>query len=206
MFGIGPAYLFILQHRLPVGLMRSRWQFWLSAIATNLAIAILAATTIVLVGLGPFLFVQLLVAARATGSPGACCRRTLSSYKASSACAWCFGTRRGSGRSHFASCVNPCGHCAGSAAIVCRRQEAGDRRQGRRGGRQSAERGRRVQGRGARQIRPAPSKETSNGIDPDHRCIVPAVRRRRWILGSQARYLVTERASLRRGVRPPPAH
>ena len=30
MFGVGPAYLFILQHRLPVGLMRGGWQPWLS--------------------------------------------------------------------------------------------------------------------------------------------------------------------------------
>lgn len=59
MFGIGPAYLFVLRHRLPAGLMRSRWQFWLSAMATNLAIGVLAATAIALVGLGPFLLVQL---------------------------------------------------------------------------------------------------------------------------------------------------
>ncbi len=59
MFGIGPPYLFILRHRLPVGLMRSTWRFWLSTMATNLAIAILAATLIRLVGLGPFLLVQL---------------------------------------------------------------------------------------------------------------------------------------------------
>ncbi|MGB7101404.1 MAG: fatty acid desaturase [Xanthobacteraceae bacterium] len=59
MFGVGPAYLFILRHRLPVGLMRSTWPFWLSTMTTNLAIAILAATTIWLVGLGPFLLVQL---------------------------------------------------------------------------------------------------------------------------------------------------
>ena len=59
MFGIGPAYLFILRHRLPVGLMRSSWQFWLSAMATNLAIAVLAGTMIWLVGIGPFLLVQL---------------------------------------------------------------------------------------------------------------------------------------------------
>jgi hypothetical protein len=58
-FGIGPAYLFILRHRLPVGLMRSTWQFWLSTMATNLAIAVLAASMIWLVGLGPFLLVQL---------------------------------------------------------------------------------------------------------------------------------------------------
>ena len=48
-----------LQHRLPVGLMRSSWHFWLSTMATNLAIAVLAATMIWLVGLGPFLLVQL---------------------------------------------------------------------------------------------------------------------------------------------------
>jgi fatty acid desaturase len=59
MFGVGPTYLFVLQHRLPVGLMRSSWHFWLSTMATNLAIAALAATMIWLVGLGPFLIVQL---------------------------------------------------------------------------------------------------------------------------------------------------
>ena len=59
MFGVGPTYLFVLQHRLPVGLMRTSWHFWLSTMATNLAIAVLAATMIWLVGLGPFLLVQL---------------------------------------------------------------------------------------------------------------------------------------------------
>jgi len=58
-FGVGPTYLFLLQHRLPVGLMRSSWHFWLSTMATNLGIAVLAATMIWLVGLGPFLLVQL---------------------------------------------------------------------------------------------------------------------------------------------------
>jgi omega-6 fatty acid desaturase (delta-12 desaturase) len=59
MFGIGPAYLFILRHRLPMGLMRQGWQPWVSAMATNAAIAILIAVTIWLVGLGPFLLVHL---------------------------------------------------------------------------------------------------------------------------------------------------
>ena len=37
MFGIGPAYLFMLQHRLPVGLMRRNgWTPWISTMATNL--------------------------------------------------------------------------------------------------------------------------------------------------------------------------
>jgi acyl-lipid omega-6 desaturase (Delta-12 desaturase) len=59
MFGLGPAYLFIVQHRLPVCLMRSGWQPWLSAMATNIAIAALVATMIWLVGIGPFLLVHL---------------------------------------------------------------------------------------------------------------------------------------------------
>jgi omega-6 fatty acid desaturase (delta-12 desaturase) len=59
MFGFGPAYLFILEHRLPVGLMRSGWQPWLSTMATNAAIAAVVATMIWLVGVGPFLLVHL---------------------------------------------------------------------------------------------------------------------------------------------------
>jgi acyl-lipid omega-6 desaturase (Delta-12 desaturase) len=55
MFGLGPAYLFVLQHRLPVGLMRGGWQPWLSTSATNVAIAALVATMIWLVGIAPFL-------------------------------------------------------------------------------------------------------------------------------------------------------
>jgi acyl-lipid omega-6 desaturase (Delta-12 desaturase) len=59
MFGLAPAYLFIVQHRLPVGLMRSGWQPWLSTGATNVAIAALVAIMIWLVGIGPFLLVHL---------------------------------------------------------------------------------------------------------------------------------------------------
>jgi omega-6 fatty acid desaturase (delta-12 desaturase) len=59
MFGVGPAYLFIVQHRLPMGMMRSGWQPWLSTMATNVAIAMLVATMIWLVGVGPFLLVHL---------------------------------------------------------------------------------------------------------------------------------------------------
>ena len=59
MFGIGPAYLFLLQHRLPVGLMRGGWRPWLSTMATNLAIAAIVAALIWLVGVRPFLLVHL---------------------------------------------------------------------------------------------------------------------------------------------------
>ncbi|MGH6771706.1 MAG: fatty acid desaturase [Xanthobacteraceae bacterium] len=59
MFGIGPAYLFILQQRLPVGMMRGGWQPWLSTMATNSAIGLVVATLIWFVGIGPFLLVHL---------------------------------------------------------------------------------------------------------------------------------------------------
>jgi omega-6 fatty acid desaturase (delta-12 desaturase) len=59
MFGIGPAYLFLLRHRLPMGLMRSGWLPWVSTMATNGAIAILVAAAVWLVGIGPFLLVHL---------------------------------------------------------------------------------------------------------------------------------------------------
>jgi len=62
MFGFGPAYLFVFKHRLPIGLMRGGWQSWLSTMGTNVAIAILVATMIRLIGAGPFLLVHLPIA------------------------------------------------------------------------------------------------------------------------------------------------
>lgn len=58
MFGLGPAWLFLCQYRLPIGLMRAGAQPWVSTIATNLAIAVPVAAMIWLVGLVPFLVVQ----------------------------------------------------------------------------------------------------------------------------------------------------
>jgi fatty acid desaturase len=62
MFGLGPAYMFILKHRLPVGMMRAGWQPWGSTMATNVAIVILVGAIMWLVGVGPFLRVHLPVA------------------------------------------------------------------------------------------------------------------------------------------------
>ena len=59
LFGIGPAYVFLLDHRLPVGFMRSGWMPWVSTQGTNAAILLVVAGMIWLVGLGPFLLVQL---------------------------------------------------------------------------------------------------------------------------------------------------
>lgn len=59
MFGLGPAWLFVCQYRLPVGLMRAGAQPWTSTISTNLGIALPVAVMIWLIGIGPFLMVQL---------------------------------------------------------------------------------------------------------------------------------------------------
>jgi len=69
MFGIGPIYMFILQHRLPVGLMRDGWRPWLSTMLTNLGIALIAAVLIFFIGLKAFLLVHLpiIVLAAAAG-------------------------------------------------------------------------------------------------------------------------------------------
>jgi acyl-lipid omega-6 desaturase (Delta-12 desaturase) len=59
MFGIGPTYLFILRHRLPIGFARQGWAPWISTMATNGAIALVAAGIIWRIGVGPFLLVHL---------------------------------------------------------------------------------------------------------------------------------------------------
>jgi omega-6 fatty acid desaturase (delta-12 desaturase) len=69
MFGIGPIYMFILQHRLPIGLMRDGWRPWLSTMLTNLGIVAIAAVLIYFIGLKAFLLVHLpiIVLAAAAG-------------------------------------------------------------------------------------------------------------------------------------------
>lgn len=59
MFGVGPAYLFLVQHRVPVGLMRAGIAPWMSAMATNAGIAVVFALLIWATGIGPFLVVHL---------------------------------------------------------------------------------------------------------------------------------------------------
>ena len=65
MFGLGPLYLFVLQHRLPVGLARAGLGPWASTIGTNAAIAVLAGAAIAALGWPVFLAVQLPVVALA---------------------------------------------------------------------------------------------------------------------------------------------
>lgn len=58
MLGLGPGYMFVLQHRLPIGVMRQGWA-WKSVLGCNLGLALLAAGLIALVGLRTFLIAHL---------------------------------------------------------------------------------------------------------------------------------------------------
>jgi len=59
LFGLAPTFLFLLQYRVPVGLMGAGRQPWVSTMGTNLAIAAAAGAAIWSVGLVPFLLVHL---------------------------------------------------------------------------------------------------------------------------------------------------
>jgi acyl-lipid omega-6 desaturase (Delta-12 desaturase) len=58
MFGVVPAYLFLLHYRLPAGLMRAGVQPWCSTMGTNAAIGAVIVLMGRLVGMGPFLLVS----------------------------------------------------------------------------------------------------------------------------------------------------
>ncbi|WP_308916496.1 fatty acid desaturase [Jannaschia sp. LMIT008] len=59
MFGLGPAWVFLCQYRVPMGLMRSGATPWVSTVATTFAILVPAALLCWAMGVGPFLAVQL---------------------------------------------------------------------------------------------------------------------------------------------------
>ena len=58
MFGLGPAFVFLIRHRLPVGLMTAGWKPWLSTVGTTLATSICALALIRVAGAGLFFLVQ----------------------------------------------------------------------------------------------------------------------------------------------------
>ncbi|MAU18990.1 MAG: fatty acid desaturase [Martelella sp.] len=58
MFGLGPAWLFICQYRLPLGLMRAGMEPWTSTIATSIGAALPVALLMWLMGPLSFLMVQ----------------------------------------------------------------------------------------------------------------------------------------------------
>ena len=59
LFVLGPSYLFILQNRLPFGLMRSGWRYWTSAMGTNAFIAMGIGLILWLGGLWPLLLIYI---------------------------------------------------------------------------------------------------------------------------------------------------
>ena len=58
-FGLVPAYLFILQNRVPSGLMTAGWRYWISAMGTNAAIAGMLGLIYYFGGLAPILLIFL---------------------------------------------------------------------------------------------------------------------------------------------------
>ncbi len=58
MFLVGPAYVFLLQQRLPFGQMKEGWRPWVSAMGTNFGIAALVIFMVWLVGAGEFFMVH----------------------------------------------------------------------------------------------------------------------------------------------------
>lgn len=59
LFGLGPAFVFFAQHRLPVGLWSAGWRPWVSTMGTNAAILALWTGLALAVGVVPFLLIQL---------------------------------------------------------------------------------------------------------------------------------------------------
>jgi acyl-lipid omega-6 desaturase (Delta-12 desaturase) len=62
LFGIGPAYLFLIEQRVPIDLMRGGWVPWTSTMVTNLAIVATVGSLMWLVGWETFLLVHLPIA------------------------------------------------------------------------------------------------------------------------------------------------
>lgn len=67
LFGLGPFFVFVLHHRLPIGFMRAGTMHWVSTMGTNLAIAAVVAILALVIGIGPFLLIHLPVVFLAAG-------------------------------------------------------------------------------------------------------------------------------------------
>jgi omega-6 fatty acid desaturase (delta-12 desaturase) len=69
LLGLGPAYLFLLRHRLPVGLMKEGKLYWVSAMATNAVTALLIGLLVWQFGLATFamIFLPVLLIAASVG-------------------------------------------------------------------------------------------------------------------------------------------
>lgn len=69
LLGLGPAYLFLLRHRLPIGLMKVGWLYWISAMATNLVTALVLVLPLYFFGPGvtALVFFPVLLSAASLG-------------------------------------------------------------------------------------------------------------------------------------------
>lgn len=59
MFGLGPSYLFLFRHRLPIGTMKTSRLIWIDTLVCNLGILLTAFLLIYVVGIKAFLFIQI---------------------------------------------------------------------------------------------------------------------------------------------------
>lgn len=59
MFVIGPAYVFLIEHRLPFGEMKNGWMPWVSTLSTNAGIIVLSSLLIWQIGVFDFLIIQI---------------------------------------------------------------------------------------------------------------------------------------------------
>ncbi|MFT7058585.1 MAG: omega-6 fatty acid desaturase (delta-12 desaturase) [Pseudorhodobacter sp.] len=59
LFGVGPAYMFLIQNRVPFGLMRSGASFWVSAMGTNIALLAVISAVVWFFGWAALLLVVL---------------------------------------------------------------------------------------------------------------------------------------------------
>jgi omega-6 fatty acid desaturase (delta-12 desaturase) len=58
MFGLGPTWLFLVQYRLPIGLMRAGWRPWASTMGTSVATGLAGVALAWWIGLVPLLMIQ----------------------------------------------------------------------------------------------------------------------------------------------------
>ncbi|MGB0908499.1 MAG: fatty acid desaturase [Maricaulaceae bacterium] len=61
LFGVGPIFIFMLHHRLPIGFMKSGAKYWVSTMGTNLAMAAIIISGIYAMGWLPFLVTYLCI-------------------------------------------------------------------------------------------------------------------------------------------------
>ncbi|MCE9524282.1 MAG: fatty acid desaturase [Alphaproteobacteria bacterium] len=59
LFVIGPAYVFLIANRLPIGMTHLGWRPWLSSMVNNAVLAVVITFMMWLIGVGPFLMVHL---------------------------------------------------------------------------------------------------------------------------------------------------